>query len=253
MTEDTLIDKITKLLAKAERAGTPEEAEAFAAKATELMMKHSIDEAMIAARRPGESSKIGRLRINVRGSYWQAHRDLAFGIGKAFGCKLLQGNGGYAVDGKKIAGYAIIVGFEDDLKLIEQLYASLLIQQTRALDSFKRSVDLSHYSGMEKFIARRSFCFGFADEVGRRLEEQRKNAAAEAESTNTTGTSVALVLASRSDMLEKAYAEMYPRRGKARGGSIRWNGGAASQGKAAGARADIGNRGVSGARGTLGR
>jgi hypothetical protein len=251
MTEDTMIDKITKLLAKAERAGTPEEAEAFAAKATDLMMKHSIDEAMVANRKPGSSTKVAQLKIPVYGSYWQAHREIAFGVARAFDCKLLQGTTPYA--GKQ-KGYALVVGFEDDLKLIEQLYASLLIQCQRGLDAFKRSGNLpSHYTPMEKFTARRSFIFGFADEVTRRLVEQRENAKASAQETNTGDTSVALVLANRKDAVDQYFAEAFPRTGKARGGSLNVNGSGLRAGRVAGSQADIGNRRVQGSNKALGR
>src|SRR5688572_5573226 len=79
MTEDTIIDKITKLLAKAEST-TPEEAEALTAKATELMMRWSIDEAVIEARRvgAGKVDQVVEKKIWVSGIYWKANRDIAF-------------------------------------------------------------------------------------------------------------------------------------------------------------------------------
>ncbi|MCM3844831.1 DUF2786 domain-containing protein [Pseudonocardia sp. DR1-2] len=43
------LDRIRKLLAKAERAGTPDEAEIYTDKAFALMARHGIDEALLAA------------------------------------------------------------------------------------------------------------------------------------------------------------------------------------------------------------
>ena len=48
--ESRMLTRIRALLAKAEATGFPEEAEALSAKAQELMARHSIDEALIAAR-----------------------------------------------------------------------------------------------------------------------------------------------------------------------------------------------------------
>ena len=48
-----MLDKVRKLLAKAEDpACTPAEAEALTAKATELIAKYGIDQAVLAAQRP---------------------------------------------------------------------------------------------------------------------------------------------------------------------------------------------------------
>jgi len=54
MTSDNpLLERVRKLLAKAESAGTtPPEAEALTAKAAELMAKYGIDRALLAAARP---------------------------------------------------------------------------------------------------------------------------------------------------------------------------------------------------------
>jgi hypothetical protein len=54
MTSDnTLLERVRKLLAKAEAGGTtPAEAEALTAKAAELMAKYGIDRALLAAARP---------------------------------------------------------------------------------------------------------------------------------------------------------------------------------------------------------
>src|ERR1035437_7569358 len=50
---NTLLERVRKLLAKAESAGTtPPEAEALTAKAAELMAKYGIDRALLAAARP---------------------------------------------------------------------------------------------------------------------------------------------------------------------------------------------------------
>ena len=46
------LDTVRKLLAKADGAATPAEAEVYTAKAIELMARHGIDEALLAGARP---------------------------------------------------------------------------------------------------------------------------------------------------------------------------------------------------------
>jgi hypothetical protein len=65
--ENTLLERVRKLLAKAEAAGvTPAEAQAQAltAKAAELMAKYGIDRALLAAARP-ETDKPGDRVIDI--------------------------------------------------------------------------------------------------------------------------------------------------------------------------------------------
>src|SRR5262250_3153851 len=61
-----LLDRVRKLLAKAEAEGvTPPEAEALTAKAAELMARYGIDRARLAAARP-ETDRAGRADPRVR-------------------------------------------------------------------------------------------------------------------------------------------------------------------------------------------
>ena len=63
-----MLDRIRKLLAKAERAGTPEEARTYTEKAVELMARHGIDMALLAADDPGRD-EIGLTRVPVTDPY----------------------------------------------------------------------------------------------------------------------------------------------------------------------------------------
>ncbi|MGH3566379.1 MAG: DUF2786 domain-containing protein, partial [Pseudonocardia sp.] len=56
------LDTVRKLLAKAEGAATQAEAETYTAKAMELMARHGIDSALLAAATPN-SDEIGAVRI----------------------------------------------------------------------------------------------------------------------------------------------------------------------------------------------
>ena len=59
---DKLLDRVRKLLAKAEDEGvTPPEAQALTAKAAELMAKYGIDRALLAAARPETDAPASRM------------------------------------------------------------------------------------------------------------------------------------------------------------------------------------------------
>jgi hypothetical protein len=67
MTDDKMLDKVRKLLAKAERAGTEHEAEAFTAKAQELILRYAIDEAMLQRKGEKQSEQIVARTVYVEG------------------------------------------------------------------------------------------------------------------------------------------------------------------------------------------
>lgn len=90
MSDDRMITKVMGLLAKAEST-TPEEAEALLAKATELMVRHEIDEAMLASAQGRLVDEVIEKKITFKGTYALPQRDLMFAIGRAQGFKLLQG------------------------------------------------------------------------------------------------------------------------------------------------------------------
>ena len=65
---DAILDKVRKLLAKAEDpACTPAEAEAFTAKAAELIAKYGVDSALLAAADPA-ADPVGDLVVEVLSS-----------------------------------------------------------------------------------------------------------------------------------------------------------------------------------------
>jgi hypothetical protein len=239
MTEETVLDKITKLLAKAERTDNPHEAEVFSAKATELMMQWAIDDAVLEAHRAvgSKPDPIVQRWIACTGSWWKAYQILAAGVGRGFGFKILVQDWSRE---KGINGYTIWVGFESDVHKAEMLYASLLNQCVAAQKEFmiqwKKDFPPFASHKMETFKARRSFIIGFADTVRTRITESRKVAVRKVEKTDT---SVALVLVSRQDQLEVAYTEMFPRTTKGRASRMHAGVGGYKAGQAAGRQAGL--------------
>ncbi|MEU6811028.1 DUF2786 domain-containing protein [Streptomyces sp. NPDC046831] len=133
-TESRMLTRIRALLAKAEATAFPEEAEALSAKAQELMARHSIDEALLAARAPADAPGAdtpGACRIGVEPPYEQAKAVLLDAVATANHCRAVW---------NESLGFSTVVGFESDLEAVELLYASLLVQATTAMTRAEAAV-----------------------------------------------------------------------------------------------------------------
>ncbi len=130
----TMLDRIAKLLNQAENAGTSAEAETFMAKAQELATVHSIDlaRARHATKAKERTTPIQRdVTIGIQGSRGlRTLVDLYLGIASANDITC-------TIAGNATRVYA--VGFAEDLDIAEALFASLQVQQAKALDAFKAS------------------------------------------------------------------------------------------------------------------
>ena len=157
---DQKLEVIRKLLAKAEKAATPDEASAYNAKAAEMMARHGVSEAMLAATGVKQDA-LGERRIPLADPYSQEKAQLAGLIGRALGCRAVR-HPGYG-RGQIIA--VTIFGYESDLQRTEVLFTSLLLQATR---------DVVHqrppaWTGESTAAFRRTWLTGFATEIYRRL------------------------------------------------------------------------------------
>ncbi len=82
-TPDKLLDRVRKLLAKAEAERvTPPEAQALTAKAAELMAKYGIDRALLAAARP-ETDAPGSRLVEIDSPWSRVKAHLLCGLGAA--------------------------------------------------------------------------------------------------------------------------------------------------------------------------
>ncbi len=241
-TENDKLERIRKLLAKAEKAGTPEEAEIYNGKAAELMARHSIDSAMLAASEPGRD-KIGFRRIDMTDPYSREKATLAGGIAMAMNCRLVSHSG----PGRGQIASVTVVGFESDLNRVELSYTSLLLQATRAVVRQRPP----GWSGESTAAFRRSWLIGFAAEVHRRFAEAAQRAAADHDTSMTRGRpSAEIMLADRKSLVDRALRERFPTTRRPR--SRQLTGSGYHDGVAAGRRADLGQKRVSGSRQELG-
>ncbi len=194
--EERHLERIRALLAKAESTEFDEEADALTAKAQELMTRHAIDHAVLAAHGAGRSSgeQPSAIRIGIDDPYAQAKATLLSIIGEASQCRAVW---------SKDLGFSTVFGFAGDLASVELLYTSLLLQVRSAM---VRAGDRGKRARSGAF--RRSFLLGFANRIGRRLEEAASAAVADA--VEERGRALLPVLAERSCCVEEFRNEAFP-------------------------------------------
>ncbi|MFI2377313.1 DUF2786 domain-containing protein [Streptomyces sp. NPDC018964] len=190
--ESRVLGRIRALLAKAEATGFPDEAEALSAKAQELMARHSVDEALLAAREPSDRAP-GACRIGVEPPYEQAKAVLLDAVAGANHCRAVW---------NEPLGFSTVVGFAPDLEAVELLYTSLLVQATTAMTRAEAAQRAGGRKRTKTF--RQSFLASYAHRVGTRL-------AAVAETAGTQVSDDLLpVLASRAVAVDERTDRLFP-------------------------------------------
>lgn len=241
--EDQKLEVIRKLLAKAERAATAQEATAYNAKAAEMMARHGVDSALLAAT-GAKQDRITERRIAMTDPYSTEKSQLASWVGSALGCRAIRhpGHRRGSVEGVTLFGY------ESDLHRAEVLFTSLLLQATRQVVTQRPP----YWSGESTTAFRRTWLVGFAGEVHRRLTAAERAAAAQRDSAaQSQGPSVALVLADRRTAVTAAFEQQFS--GLRKVPPRKLSGSGLTAGADAGRRADIGGSRLGGGRRVLDR
>ncbi|MFJ3702855.1 MULTISPECIES: DUF2786 domain-containing protein [Streptomyces] len=201
--EPRMLTRIRALLAKAEATGFPEEAEALTTKAQELMARHSIDEALLAAR-THSADVPGAVRIGVDAPYESAKAVLLDAVASANRCRAVWNSD---------LGFTTVVGFEPDLESVELLFTSLLVQGNAAMTKAEAGQRAGGRRRTKTF--RQSFLMAYAQRLGSRLaaDTARVTAAAGAEAGSRAETTGALlpVLAARDVAVTDTAERMFPR------------------------------------------
>lgn len=232
--DDPMINKIRNLLKKAESLSkmtdenSKHEAEACNEKAAELIVKHGIDQALLAEAGKIEDPIVSK-RIEILDNYARDRHGLLSQIVNAFGAKaVVHSNHKYGtVQGKTYTFH--VFAHESDMNRIEFVYE--LLQPQMIFGAMAAPVP--YYDTARSF--RKSWMTGFSAAIYNRLKRHEKQVVAESESS--TGT--ALVLVNRSGAVEKAYQTAYPKLGTVKPRKLRGSG--RSQGYAAGQRASLGD------------
>jgi hypothetical protein len=195
--DQRMLQRVRALLTKAEATDFPEEADAFTAKAQELMARHRIDHALLVAT-TGERDKPVTRRVGIDNPYEAPKTLLLQVVAEANSCR--------AVWAKRF-GFTTIVGFPADLDSTELLFTSLLVQATRAMTLAKPSVDRYGRNTTRSF--RQSFLTAYASRIGERLDaatgavDREVNASADA-------AQLLPVLAARADAVRDAFEKQFP-------------------------------------------
>ena len=246
---DSRLATIRGLLAKAEATDFPAEAEAFTAKAAELMSRYAIDEAAVWAADRSSGSPTDRM-ITLHRPYLAQKAVLVAEVATVFGCRAIRMMVGASAPTELVS----VVGYGSDLDVVEAMVTSLLVQAATAMVVDQPSGLTS--SGAASF--RRSHLMGFIETATSRLKEQHRASIAEREAQQRAASgpsgaaqSMAVVLADRGAEVTSEFRRRFPhvRHSRVSVGSSPTG---RRSGRLAGSRADLGSPGLR-ARGVIGR
>jgi len=210
--DQRMLRRVRALLAKAESTPYPAEAETFTAAAQAMMARHSIDAAMLDAagkdRDPGRSGPAA-IRVGTDRPYESPKALLLDQVARANRCRTVW---------SKELGFATVLGFSPDLRAVETLFTSLLVQSTAAMGREGSRKTAWGRSRTRSF--RHSFLMSYAIRIGERLnevtraEEDRAGETATGstaeEDAGPTGAEVVPVLAARAAEVDAATTAMFP-------------------------------------------
>jgi hypothetical protein len=195
--DSRVLDRVRALLAKAESTDFPAEAEAYSAKAQELIARHSIEEALTARDRT-EVTPYAK-RIGVDHPYESEKAGLLDAVARANHCRTVW---------SPEFGFSTVFGFDADIDAVEMLYTSLLVQANRAM---VRDEPAKGKARIKAF--RRSFLVAYAVRIGERLSQATRHEIEQ-------HTDLRPVLRSRDLQVRAAMDRAFPNTVRARGRRI---------------------------------
>jgi len=150
-----IVGKVRKLLAMAEGSANPNEADAFSRKAAELIAAHRIDPDRLRAE---ANDDLAVLELVLgRGAYVRGRLALLQVVAEAHGCRLV-------FEVRNQGTVAFVAGFRSDLDTTELLYTSLHAQASSRMSAERRATAAATQQW------RRSFLFGYADQIRTMLQ-----------------------------------------------------------------------------------
>ena len=156
--DEPLLDKVRKLLAKAEATHNDPRGGRVPAKAAALIAAHRIDPARLARARAGGDEVALRAVAVGRGAYVRARLALLGAVAGAHDCEIVWRTGPDGATG-------MLAGFTSDLDATVMLYESLHLQATSRMMAVRRTTP----AATQRW--RRAFLFGYAARVGEILGE----------------------------------------------------------------------------------
>lgn len=218
---DPVLDRIRKLLAKAESTTFEAEAEALTAKAQQLMSRQAVDRARLVD--PAADGGPGMVRILLEPPYAAAKGVLLAAVAEANRCRVVELGG---------LDLAAVVGHAEDLATVDALFTSLLVQAGNALACAAHGAGSGARARSTAF--RQSFHLGFAARIRERLT------AVEAAVLADPGASASLpVLRSRAAAVEEEVDRIFAGRLRERHVGGRYDARGAAEGRSAADRARL--------------
>ena len=177
---DSLVQRVRKLLDKAERTDNVHESEAFARKAAELVAQHRIDPEHLSASAESERDDLRIVEMNLgRGAYVRGRLSLLVAIANAHDVKVV-------FRATPEGTIALAAGHSTDLDVVEVMYHSLHQQASAQMAAIRKGTG----AATQRF--RRSFLFGFADRLGQIVAESRRRIEDSVQANEAAGTAIAL-------------------------------------------------------------
>ena len=214
---DKYVEKVKKLLAKAESAGTEAEAEAFFAKVATLMAEWEIDDAELRGRgEAGTTDGVDEMKVTI-GSYTPKADAIAMNsILRAMNLR-----GGFAAYRSGSPAFMRIIGRSSDLERFTMLWTSIQLQMVMQM----KKQEPKGVSRGELRTWRQSFKMGYCASVGQKIKDAR----------DEFGSALVRVDTEVDQLAAAAF-------GRAKRSSIKTNYAASAAGNRAGRDADINNR-----------
>jgi hypothetical protein len=153
-----LLERVRALLAKAESSEYGAEADSFTAKAQELMVRHSIDHALLTTDGPAVELPEGA-RLGVDNPYEAEKVLLLDRVARANRCTVVW---------SRHLGFVTVLGYAASLRAVDLLYTSLLVQATQAM--LAQGSRRTARGGTRTRAFRQSFLTAFATRIGERLD-----------------------------------------------------------------------------------
>ncbi|MEP4592801.1 MAG: DUF2786 domain-containing protein, partial [Ilumatobacter sp.] len=194
----TLVERIRKLLDKAERTDSVHEAEAFAAKAAHLVARHRISPEQLAQRGGAADDLAIRELVVGRGAYVRGRIALLGNIAEAHDVRMV-------FQATPAGSVAFLAGRSEDLDVVEVMYASLHTQVAGQMAGLRRS------TGAATQRERRAFLFGYANRIGDLLAESAVAAKVEADRRAGGGAATELAIRERRERVDEFADESWGR------------------------------------------
>lgn len=185
-----LIERVRKLFEKARSTDNPHEADAFAAKAAELVARHRLEPDQLEASGNG-SRDLGVVELSIgRGAYTRARLALLTAIGDAHDVRVV-------FQARAEGTVAFCAGHRTDLDVVEVMYTSLHQQAAAQMAGIRKQTG----AATQKY--RRSFLFGFAERIGELLADARRDVERQASAARSSSApSLEVVLRERTERVD---------------------------------------------------